>query len=141
MPLNRLDHVNLRTANLQALQDFYVEVLGMTLGARPPFAFGGAWLYSGGYPTVHLVEVPAPPAPKGELRLEHFAFAAEGLGDFLATLKRHGVAYRIGVVPGFDIIQVNVNDPDGNHIHIDFAAAEADQAPGEPALERLLAKA
>lgn len=141
MPLNRLDHVNLRTANLQRLQDFYVEVLGLTPGARPPFAFGGAWLYSAGYPTVHLVEVAEPPAPEGELRLEHFAFAAEGLGDFLAGLKRRGVDYRIGVVPGFDIIQVNVHDPDGNHIHIDFAAAEAAAAPDEPALERLLAKA
>jgi catechol 2,3-dioxygenase-like lactoylglutathione lyase family enzyme len=146
MPLNRLDHVNLRTANLQALQDFYIEVLGMTLGARPPFAFGGAWLYSGPpgtekLPTVHLVEVPDQPAPKGELRLEHFAFAAEGLGDFLATLKRHGVSYRIGVVPGFEIIQVNVNDPDGNHIHVDFAPAEAAQAPEEPALEKLLSTA
>jgi len=141
MPLNRLDHVNLRTANLEALQDFYVQVLGMTPGARPPFAFGGAWLYSGGFPSVHLVEVAAQPAPEGELRLEHFAFAAEGLGDFLANLKRHGVSYRIGVVPGFEIIQVNVHDPDGNHIHIDFAPAEAAQAPGEPALARLLANA
>lgn len=146
MALTRLDHVNLRTANLQALQDFYVEVLGMTPGDRPPFSFGGAWLYSGGpgeeqHPTVHLVEVASPPAPEGELRLEHFAFAAEGLGDFLARLKRHGVTYRIAVVPGFDIIQVNVYDPDGNHIHIDFARAEAVQAPGEPALARLLAEA
>lgn len=141
MPLNRLDHVNLRTARLQALQDFYIEVLGMELGPRPPFGFGGAWLYSAGFPTVHLVEVPAPPAPEGELRLEHFAFSAEGLGDFLATLKRHSVAYRIAVVPGFDIIQVNIHDPDGNHIHVDFAPAEAAQAPEESALAKLLSPA
>ena len=141
MPLARLDHVNLRTANLEALQDFYTAVLGMEVGSRPPFSFGGAWLYCGGVATVHLVEVAGQPAPEGELRLEHFAFSAQGLGGFLAGLKRHDVPYRIGVVPGFDIIQVNLHDTDGNHIHVDFAPAEAAEAPDEPALARLLAKA
>jgi catechol 2,3-dioxygenase-like lactoylglutathione lyase family enzyme len=139
MSLSRLDHVNLRTADLAAMQAFYTEVLGMSLGLRPPFSFGGAWLYCGGQATVHLVEVARPPAPEGELRLEHFAFAAEGLADFLARLKRHGVAYRIGVVPDFGIVQVNVHDPDGNHIHVDFAPAEAAAVPGEPALAHLQA--
>jgi catechol 2,3-dioxygenase-like lactoylglutathione lyase family enzyme len=134
MPLARLDHVNLRTADLAAMQDFYTEVLGMTLGPRPPFAFGGAWLYCGGQATVHLVEVAAQPAPEGELRLEHFAFAAEGLADFLALLKRRGEPYRIGVVPGLGTVQVNLHDPDGNHIHVDFAPAEAVAVPGEPGL-------
>src|SRR5690606_40480104 len=109
MPLARLDHVNLRTANLPAMVAFYTEVLGMTLGPRPPFAFGGAWLYCGqgnsSRPTVHLVEVARQPAPDGELRLEHFAFAAEGLAGFLADLRRRDVGYRIGVVPGLGTIQ------------------------------------
>jgi len=134
MPLAKLDHVNLRTANLAAMQAFYTEVLGMEAGPRPPFAFGGAWLYCGGQPTVHLVEVAGQPAPEGELRLEHFAFAAEGLAAFLVTLKRHGAPYRIGVVPGLGTVQVNVHDPDGNHIHVDFAPAEAAAVPDEPAL-------
>lgn len=141
MPLARLDHVNLRTANLAAMEAFYTEVLGMTLGPRPPFSFGGAWLYCGGpgeeqQATVHLVEVADQPAPAGALRLEHFAFAAEGLADFLAVLRRRGEPYRIGVVPGLGIVQVNLHDPDGNHIHVDFAAAEAATAPDEPALAR-----
>lgn len=136
MPLAKLDHVNLRTANLADMVTFYTEVLGMTLGPRPPFGFGGAWLYCGGQATVHLVEVADPPAPEGELRLEHFAFSASGLADFLGFLKARGTDYRIGVVPGFDIIQVNIHDPDGNHIHVDFAAAEAASVPDEPALAR-----
>jgi catechol 2,3-dioxygenase-like lactoylglutathione lyase family enzyme len=134
MVLSKLDHVNLRTANLAAMVAFYTEVLAMTEGPRPPFDFGGAWLYCGGQPTVHLVEVGRQPAPEGELRLEHFAFAAEGLAGFLARLKGRGAAYRIGVVPGFGIVQVNVHDPDGNHIHVDFAPAEAASVSGEPAL-------
>ena len=134
MALAKLDHVNLRTANLAAMEIFYTEVLGMTLGKRPPFPFAGAWLYCGDQAAVHLIEVADPPAPEGELRLEHFAFAAEGLADFLKLLKGWDEPYRIGVVPGFGIIQVNIHDPDGNHIHVDFAGAEAASVPDEPAL-------
>ncbi len=134
MALSKLDHVNLRTAKLADMQAFYTDVLGMTLGARPPFPFPGAWLYCGEQAAVHLIEVDRQPAPEGELRLEHFAFSAAGLADFLELLNTRGEAYRIGVVPGFGIIQVNIHDPDGNHIHVDFAAAEAASVPGEPAL-------
>ena len=134
MALSKLDHVNLRTARLEEMRAFYAEVLGMTDGPRPPFSFGGAWLYCGEQAVVHLVEVDRQPAPEGDLRLEHFAFSASGLADFLAHLKQRGTAYRIGVVPDFGIVQVNIHDPDGNHIHVDFAAAEAAAVSDEPAL-------
>ena len=29
-------------------------------------------------------------------------------------------------MPDFPIVQINPHDPDGNHIHIDFDASEAD---------------
>jgi catechol 2,3-dioxygenase-like lactoylglutathione lyase family enzyme len=137
MPLSSLDHVNLRTADLAAMRAFYTEVLGLSEGPRPAFGFGGAWLYCGDRAAVHLVEVAAPPAPEGELRLEHFAFAAEGLADFLAALRRRAVAYRLAVIADFGIVQVNLHDPDGNHLHVDFAAAEAAAVPDEPALAGL----
>jgi catechol 2,3-dioxygenase-like lactoylglutathione lyase family enzyme len=141
MTLTKLNHVNIRTADLARLQAFYCDVLGMAAGPRPGFSFGGAWLYSGEgegrQATVHLVEVAEQPAPEGALRLEHFAFAAEGLAEFLAHLKGRGVAYRIGVIRDFGIVQVNIHDPDGNHIHVDFVAAEAAGVTGEPALAGL----
>ena len=57
-----LDHVNIRTARLAELRRFYVEGLGLTDGARPPFRFPGAWLYCGDQAAVHLVGVAAAPA-------------------------------------------------------------------------------
>lgn len=123
MQLKRLDHVNVRTANLQAMIDWYGDILEMRTGPRPPFPFGGAWLYCDGFPIVHLVERPT--AAKGEdPKLEHFAISGEGLADFLGRLKAKKVAYQCAVVPGFGIQQVNIWDPDGNHIHLDFAATE-----------------
>ncbi len=124
MPLQSLDHVNVRTHRLAAMIAWYGEVLGMTTGPRPGFSFGGAWLYCAGRPIVHLVEVAAEPAAIAP-KIEHFAIGGTDLEGFLVTLEQAGVAYEIGRPPGFPIIQVNLHDPDGNHIHVDFPSDEA----------------
>jgi catechol 2,3-dioxygenase-like lactoylglutathione lyase family enzyme len=84
--LKRLDHVNLRTANLDAMVAWYGRILGMHPGPRPSFTFPGAWLYAEGHPVIHLVGVEvAPGADPADLRLEHFAISASGLKGLLAT--------------------------------------------------------
>jgi len=123
MALAALDHVTLRTARLSELTDFYARVLGLAPGKRPGFQFPGAWLYCGDRAALHLVEVadsPEVPAP----RIEHFAFRAEGLAEFLAHLRELDVAYRTAIVPNFEIRQVHLRDPDGNHVEIAFAPEE-----------------
>ena len=99
----------------------------MTDGDRPPFDVAGAWLYVGDMPVVHLVEEASEPATR-DPKLEHFAFSATGLGSMLAELDERGIAYDTVRVPGLGLLQVNVFDPDGNHIHVDFAPEEADAA-------------
>src|SRR5690242_17690871 len=42
MTMAWLDHVNIRTANLEAVSKFYSEILGLRKGPRPPFGFPGA---------------------------------------------------------------------------------------------------
>ena len=129
MTLKRLGHVNLRTGKLAAMIAFYRDLMGLEPGERPPFNFDGCWLYCGGQPVIHLVKVTETPAGT-EPRIEHFAFEAEGLAAFLEKLRAAEVAYRIGVVPEWQTRQVNFHDPDGNHIHCDFAAhEEADLTP------------
>lgn len=126
VPLERLDHVNVRTAQLAAMRDFYCRVLGMTTGPRPNFRFGGAWLYCGGYPVLHLVEVDDAPPRATDLGLEHFAFRARDLAETLARLDREHVERRVGFVRDFGLCQVHVRDPDGNHVHLDFELGEAE---------------
>lgn len=123
MKLAYLEHVNMRTAHLDQMSRFYQDVLGLKLGYRPPFKFGGAWLYVDERPCVHLVEVERPKTGD-DPRLEHFAFRAEGFRDFIAHLEGHKVEYWVSHVPEIDICQVNVHDPDGNHVEIGFAATE-----------------
>ena len=125
MGLLRLDHINVCTRQLEKLKAFYSDALGLRPGPRPNFSFGGAWMYCGDFPVVHLVERPALEPVNGDLRIQHFAFSANDLEGFLGRLKALGVEWRVGILEDFQLCQVNVHDPDGNHVHIDFPLAEA----------------
>lgn len=123
--IGRLDHVNVRTANLTTLVRFYSEALGLRHGERPPLGFPGAWMYAGEQAVIHLVGVEQQPQPEGSLRLEHFAFSASGLRDFLQRLQQLGIGFKQSRQAGTGNVVINVMDPDGNRLHIDFAASEA----------------
>ena len=119
MPLQRLDHVNIRTANLEAMTAFYRQVVGLELGERPPFSFSGAWLYLNDQAVLHLVETQAQPAGT-EPRIEHFAFRATGLAQYMTRLDAASVEYRRSTVPATGLQQLHFQDPDGNHIEVGF---------------------
>lgn len=123
MKILAFDHVNIRTANLDKMISWYDRVLDMQTGARPPFGVPGAWLYCNNHPFIHLVGVDSVP-DQGELKLEHFAFSASGKNRFLDRLAKEGVEYSLSEVPKANIVQVNLFDYDGNHIHIDFSTLE-----------------
>jgi len=123
--IRRLDHVNVRTSNLERLVRFYTEALGLEQGERPPLGFPGAWLYAGDQAVIHLVGVEQQPQPQGSLRLEHFAFSASNLAGFLQRLARYGVEFKQSRQAGTGNVIINVQDPDGNRLHVDFPAAEA----------------
>ena len=126
MQLGKLDHVNVRTRNLEAMVAWYTEMLGMRSGDRPNFAFPGAWMYTGDNAAVHLIGTTedAGAGSESKLKLEHFAFRANGFKEFTGRLEAAGEKYEVRDVPGISITQVNVWDPDGNHIHIDFPSSE-----------------
>lgn len=123
MPLQKLDHVNVRTTQMAVMTDWYTRVLGLRSGERPNFPFGGAWMYAGDVAQVHLVAVESEAAvgSEVELKLEHFAFLATDLTAFLANLDDKSVPYRRSDLPAINLVQINVWDPDGNHIHVDFS--------------------
>lgn len=126
MQIRKLDHVNVRTTQLEAMVEWYTCVLRMRSGDRPDFPFPGAWMYVGDHPAVHLVGIDGDPATGSEttLKLEHFAFSATDCAAFEAKLTDLDEAFRISAVPDFGITQYNVWDPDGNHIHIDFVGED-----------------
>lgn len=126
MQILKLDHVNIRTAQLATMMTWYVKVLGLRSGARPNFPFGGAWMYAGETVVVHLVEIGGSSAVGSEasLKMEHFAFTATDAAGFEARLSATNTQFRKVVIEEIKTIAFNVWDPDGNHIHVDFPTDE-----------------
>jgi hypothetical protein len=50
-----LDHLTLRTKDLEAAKALFETVLGLDVGYRPAFPFRGYWVYAAGQPVVHLI--------------------------------------------------------------------------------------
>lgn len=121
MPLVRaLDHINIRTADLAATRAFFIDVLGLEEGWRPPFPFPGAWLYAGDKDVVHLVEVDRPGAPSEGSSLDHFAFDISDYDAALARVEQSGLSFRATATPGTSVKQIFVRDANGVTIELNW---------------------
>jgi catechol 2,3-dioxygenase-like lactoylglutathione lyase family enzyme len=121
MPVVALDHVNITAPAdlLAACRDFYVEVLGLAVGYRPPFRRPGTWLYVGDRPAVHLV-TGSSQAPAPESSLNHIAFTCSDIGDMTARLEARAIPFERTVVPATGDEQLFLNDPAGVPIELRF---------------------
>lgn len=128
MPVTGFSHYNLRAdrATLDVLRDFYLDVVGLRDGARPPFASFGYWLYIGEHAVLHLSEARAherrTPHVKGTF--DHVAFECSGLDQFEAHLRARGIEFRRAHVPLLDLWQLFFLDPAGNGVELNFAGSE-----------------
>ena len=113
MAITGLDHVNIRTTELARTKAFFIEVLGLSVGWRPDFRFGGTWLYAGDKDVVHLVEVGRAGAPSKGSALDHFAFAIGDYDDAERRLKAARIAYQPGAAPNGGIRQMFVTEFNG----------------------------
>jgi catechol 2,3-dioxygenase-like lactoylglutathione lyase family enzyme len=118
----KLDHYNIAAPMdlLDRVRDFYVDVLGFELGARPGFTRPGYWLYSEDKACVHLIKSDAHFPSERQPYLDHIAFRAVGLAEIKARLDLHGVRYRIGHIAENEVTQLFLEDPAGTGIEINF---------------------
>ena len=139
MSLVWLDHVNLRTARLAEMRRFYSDILGLEDGQRPDFEFDGAWLYLGDKACVHLVPAQEPPAAH-DPGIEHFAFRSLGAADMIGRLRKNGIGFNVLPRQKLGVLQINLRDPDGNHIELAYPPHEIATLPkkyrteGKPAV-------
>ena len=124
MAITGLDHINIRTTEMAKTQAFFTEILGLTVGWRPAFPFGGAWLYAGGKDVVHLVEVRQAGAASRGSALDHFAFTIDDYEGAQARLDAVGLAYEPSVSPEGDIRQMFVTELNGVTIELNCRARE-----------------
>jgi catechol 2,3-dioxygenase-like lactoylglutathione lyase family enzyme len=126
MSVGVLDHFNIRTRNLGETVRFYEDVLGLEKGPRPNFAFPGAWMYSEGRAVVHLVDISPtdePQKPDSGV-VHHVAFASRGFHGMKQRLQGKGVAFEAREVPGGDLWQIFITDPNGVMIELNYETAK-----------------
>lgn len=138
-----LNHVSIRTLNLEATRRFYVDVLGLQVGPRPEFPFPGHWLYQGPLEVyvnaaVHVIGIDPDDASglqqylgdrgadslQGSGAVDHVAFFATGLQDMLARLQDMGIVARERTVPGLGLHQLFLDDPNGIVVELNYPSAE-----------------
>ena len=127
MTIEGMNHFTILTDDVPASVAFYGDVLGLTAGARPNFAFPGAWLYANGAPILHVIGGRA----KDELRagvIDHMAFTGRHLASLLAKLEARSIEHVCRRQTGSGVWQVFFFDPNGARVEVDFAAEET--APG-----------
>lgn len=128
MSLVWLDHVNIRTARLDPMRRFYIDILGLEEGQRPNFPFDGAWLYLDDRAAVHLVPATKRPAAR-DPGIEHFAFRALGAADMIRNLQKEGISFDVVPRSKLGVLQINLHDPDGNHIELAYPPHEIATLP------------
>lgn len=123
-----LSHVNLRADRelLDQLKDFYCEVIGLKVGARPPFPGFGYWLYAGDQAIIHLhiTRKDEERLPNIVSTVDHIAFTCTNRKAVEAHLKLHGVEFQTVLVPVANQVQLFVRDPAGNRVELNFANAD-----------------
>jgi len=123
MSIRAMNHFTVLTRDLAATKAFYIGILGLADGPRPPFAFPGAWLYVNDDAVLHIVAgqtVPEPPAGV----IDHVAFSANDLPGTVARLNAHGIAHELRRQAGSRVWQLFCHDPNGAKVELDFAPEE-----------------
>jgi len=144
MRVKRLDHYSIRTTDLEATRRFYTNLVGLTVGPRPPFRFPGVWLYASDddireqHAIVHVIGIdpddPAglteylgdkdPTALVGGGAVDHVAFWCTDLAALRGRLAGGDVPFRERTVPDLGLHQVFLEDPSGVTLELNFSADE-----------------
>jgi len=115
-----VDHINIGTHQLEETRAFFREAIGLAEGYRPDFPVAGAWLYAGDTAVVHLVDLAQAKLPSSQAALDHFALRIDDYDAAIARLEATGVRYRAVDIPDTPIRQINVRDPNGVNIELNY---------------------
>jgi catechol 2,3-dioxygenase-like lactoylglutathione lyase family enzyme len=123
LAVTAMNHFTVLTDDLARTLTFYVGLLGLREGPRPPLAFPGAWLYVGEQAVLHVVAGrPLPTERRGVL--DHIAFSATELLDVIDRLDAADRPYDLSRQPGSGVWQLFIFDPNGARVELDFPAEE-----------------
>jgi len=132
-----MEHYLVLTDDIDATRDFYCNALGMRVGPRPPLRFPGYWVYLGNVPCIHIAEwtsytahsqtvgIAVSTRAEGTGPVDHIAFNAVDYDAVKARLAAHGIVAAENYVPGIELRQLFLADPNGVKIEINIAPGAA----------------
>ena len=92
-----LDHVTIRTRDLEATRSFFLTVFDLKEGERP-FTIQripGHWLYAGDHPLVHIIGSQGYGLDRSAEAIDHVGLRLEGYAAFRGKLDRLGIRYSL----------------------------------------------
>ena len=91
----KLDHVTIRTRDLQAARSFFLKVFDLEEGERPLAIqrIPGHWLYSDDHPLVHIIGSQGYGNDRSAEAIDHVGFRMQGYAEFRNKLDLLGIRY------------------------------------------------
>ena len=120
MPVLGLNHVNIRTTDIEATVRFYTRVLGFRYaGAGKVGGFESHWLLNGqDQPIIHLRELA--PASESTGPVDHVALDCDELAAVIAELEQAQIKFAVVDTLINGVTQVFVKDPNGVPLELYF---------------------
>lgn len=127
-----INHVLVRTSNLENMIHFLTDTVGLIEGSRPPFNFPGAWLYGNDKPLIHIVEIEGNDESQSDYlgenisseiamgAVDHIAFNGQNYPELIKHLKTDNIRYFERTVPLTGEHQVFAEGPDGIRVELLF---------------------
>ena len=122
--IDGINHYNLRAdeETIEVLKHFYIEIVGLKLGHRPPFKNGGYWLYANQKDVLHLS------FSKNDIvnelnvnsTFDHMAFTCQDENKHIDLLTKKNIKFSIREIPEIGTRQIFFKDPAGNGIELIF---------------------
>jgi len=125
MAIEGFDHFTMRTPDFEQVKDFFVEVIGLAVGPRPPFRVPGYWLYAQDRALLHLIgtaDAGSAPGPGLRRTVDHVAFRVTDYQEARARFVARGIPFEENAVPGQGERQIFVPGPGGLTIELVFRA-------------------
>ncbi len=121
-----LDHVTIRSRDLEGARAFFETVLGLEVGYRPPFRFPGYWLYAAGRPIVHLIPGAGGPVDRTGETIDHVAFRLNDHEGMRRKLERLSIAYSQMDLPELGERRLFIRTPGGILLELVFRDRSAE---------------
>jgi len=128
-----LDHVTLRTNDLEGTRAFLEAVLDLRPGYRPAFSFPGYWLYVDGEPVVHLIPGHGGPVDRTGETIDHVGFRLADHDGMRRRLDGLGIPYSRMELPELGERRVFIRTPTKILLELVFR----DSKPAAPSVHQV----